>query len=966
MPARVFKYDAATNQRLLLHATLLVCLLATINRAAAQGLLSSGEWKRNGLASERFTINGTGGRNNPLRKSLDTPYDDNELFIRFNFRYQKDSLDFPPETSGEFFVLWLDEDEGNDGSPHAANVPNLGVHVQGEQNRFMARYNSSNQKFGPPLEGDRDYLVVGRLWKSSPGKHEPFDQLSLWVDPQEPEEFKPDIAVQNPKSIATVRWIGFATGAKTEIEDQIDVWDFQLAESWRGILNLPAAPADPNYGPAMRKPPQKKTVSFHDDVYPILQKNCFPCHSGDKAEEGIKLDEHDEVLQHVSPLNHSGSQIYQVVAKGSMPPEEPHLTVSEVEILAKWIDEGLDWDSSLLPTPIPVTDHWAFQPIVRPKVPSADADGIRNPIDAFIALKQQQAGLMPNPPADQETLLRRLSLNLHGLPPDPDTKRDTMDSSRWLSSPEYGQHFARKWLDVARWAESNGHQHNRDRKHAWRYRDWVIDAFADGMAFDQFIHQQIAGDELTPPKPTQLTATGFLAAARYSGNELDKQIQRNDILVDITNTTASAFLGLTFECAQCHSHKFDPISIRDYYRFQAFFVSGQPQNLLLDANDTTTRIAEERWRLFDRVQQRLTYVRRKQGHPEPILVTPSNVIAQMRSEERKQFNQLNEQLAQLDQTWGFYSPSTSATRLTVTPHEMRWQLPHSEAVLNRLRGAILIRGEIRDRGPEVDAGWPLVFGPTPGNAQTRKNLAYWLTAPENPLAARVWVNRIWQWHFGRGLVETSNDFGTQGTPPSHPELLDYLASELMEHDWNTQHVQRLILDSSTYRLSSDHSAHNAHIDPENRLYWRWTPRRLGAEAIRDSILAVSGQLDRQRGGPGEPHESNRRSIYLKQKRDKLPDQQVLFDSANGIISCSRRRVSTTSLQPLWLMNSDFMQQAARKFATQAGNVETAIKIAFHRDPTDTERKILGELARDQGLSSACLAILNSSEFLYIP
>ena len=183
-------------------------------------------------------------------------------------------------------------------------------------------------------------------------------------------------------------------------------------------------------------------------------------------------------------------------------------------------------------------------------------------------------------------------------------------------------------------------------------------------------------------------------------------------------------LSLDGSNTRCHSHKFDPISIRDYYRFQAFFVSGQPQNLLLDANDTTTRIAQERWRLFDGVQQRLTYVRRKQGHPEPILVTPSNVIAQMRSEERKQFNQLNEQLAQLDQTWGFYSPSTSATRLTVTPPEMRWQLPHSEAVLNRLRGAILIRGEIRDRGPEVDAGWPLVFGPAPGNAQTRKDLAY--------------------------------------------------------------------------------------------------------------------------------------------------------------------------------------------------------------------------------------------------
>jgi hypothetical protein len=486
------------------------------------------------------------------------------------------------------------------------------------------------------------------------------------------------------------------------------------------------------------------------------------------------------------------------------------------------------------------------------------------------------------------------------------------------------------------------------------------------MPFDQFLREQIAGDELPDSTPSQLVATGFLAAARYSGNELDKQIQRNDILRDITNTTASAFLGLTFECAQCHSHKFDPISIRDYYQFQAFFISGQPQNLVMVNDDTSQQIAQERWELFKKVERRVLTVRRKQGYPEPILVTPSNVVAQMRSAEKSTFKRLNEQISKLDQTWGFYSPSTASQRLTVAPHEMRWQLPHDPALLAKLRAAILIRGDLRSRGPEVRSGWPLIFGVPPTENQTRQDLANWLTDAQNPLTARVWVNRIWQWHFGRGLVETSNDFGTQGQPPSHPGLLDFLASELIEHDWDTQHIQKLILTSSTYQLANHDSETNSRIDPENRLYWRWTPHRLQAEAIRDSILKVSGQLNHREGGPSDSHDSQRRSIYLTQKRDNLPEQQVLFDSANGIIPCARRRTSTTALQPLWLLNSKFVQNAAQKFAARAGNIETAIQTALHRAATPDELQLLGQLAEEHGLSSVCLAILNSSEFLYIP
>ena len=937
--------------------------------------LSSGQWKRNGLASERFMINGTGGRNNPLRKSLQSPFDGDELFVRFSLRYHSANLDSPPDSSGEFFVLWLDEQEGSDGSPHAANVPNIGIHVQGNENRFMIRYNSANQKFAEPVKGDRDYTVVGRIWKSSPEKTHSYDQLSLWIDPSEQAELNPDASVQNQATISTIKWIGFSTGAKTEIEDQIEVWNIQTARSWREIMNLPPEMADPNYASDMARPPEKKTISFRQHIYPILTRHCFKCHAGENAQEGIRLDTMDEVLQHISPLQHADSRLYQLVTSEQMPPEGEALSEREIKQLATWIDEGLDWDSTLLPAPRPTSDHWAFRPIKRPSIPTIDAakhaagrfsGWVRNPIDAFIAAKQAEAGLTPNPPAELSTLQRRVALTLHGLPPERESDTEDIDIQGQLSAPGYGQHFARHWLDIARWAESNGHQHNRDRKHAWRYRDWVINAFASGMPFDQFLREQLAGDELPNSTPSQLVATGFLAAARYSGNELDKQIQRNDILIDITNTTASAFLGLTFECAQCHSHKFDPISIRDYYQFQAFFVSGQPQNLVMANDDTSQQIAKQRGELFKKVEQRLLTVRRKQGYPEPILVTPKNVVAQMRSSEKNVFKQLNEKLSELDQTWGFYSPSTASKSLTVAPHEMRWQLPHDPALLAKLRAAILIRGDLRSRGPEVTAGWPLVFGDPPTAPPTRHDLANWLTDARNPLTARVWVNRIWQWHFGRGLVETSNDFGTQGRPPSHPALLDFLASELIEHSWDTQHIQKLILGSSTYRVASHKSVQNSRIDPDNRLYWRWTPHRLQAEAIRDSILKVSGQLDQSEGGPSDTHDSQRRSIYLTQKRDNLPEQQVLFDSANGIITCARRRTSTTALQPLWLMNSNFVQNAAKMFAARSGNVETAIKTALHREGSPEELKLLKQLAERHGLSSACLAILNSSEFLYIP
>ena len=956
------------------------------------------QWKSSRITGAETVqiIRGTGDRNNPIRRALAQPFAGDTLFVRFRLRYDAASIDTPDKANGEFFVLWLDAVEGADNATHSNHIPNLGVHVAGGENRFMARYHAAGQQFSnTALKGDREYLVVGRLSKSKPGAQAPFDSLSLWTDPLPGEETKPHAHARSPNAPANVRWIGFSTGRKTESTDRIQVSDLAIHTTWRGILELPEIAANKPVHPPVTPPTAKRTVHFQKDIFPILKEHCFDCHQGTKAKGGVRLDVLDEVLNQTAPRNADASLLIQMITAKDpddrMPPpgKGDPLSTEAVAKLRAWIDEGLDWNETLLPTPQPETDHWAFQPVRRPPVPSVkNADWVRTPVDAFIARRHEQLGLHPAPPATDQTLERRLALVLTGLPPSglvmpkmdfngPIGKWYDLLADHWLASPEYGERWGRHWLDVARWAESNGHQHNRDRPHAWRYRDYVIRSFQQDKPFDQFLREQIAGDEL-PYSDDALIATGFLAAARYSGNELDKAIQRNDILVDVANTTAKAFLGLTLECAQCHTHKFDPITLRDYYRLQSFFAQGQPNNIALAGDDPVAQkqIAEKQV-LFDTVHHRLVQTKRRQGVPEPILVTPKTVINGMRPEERQRYNALNTALNKLPQTWAFYSPVTSGKNLPVIPHEMRWPLPNEISALATVKTHLLVRGDVKTPGPEVTPAWPAVFGPTPAPGdQPRKALADWLTQPKHPLTARVWVNRIWQWHFGRGLVASSGDFGTQGTAPSHPELLDWLASELIANRWSTRHIHRLILRSNTWRQASAPHAANAKLDPANHTLWHWKPRRLEAEAIRDGVLAIAGRLDRQRGGPSVPRAqtetSRRRSVYLLQKRDNLPHQHILFDGDRAVVSCARRRVSTVPLQPLYLLNSQFMQLNAKAFAARLpkGKADTQIRSAFQlalaRDPAPEEFGPAKKLYDQHGLESLCLVLFNLNEFLYVP
>ena len=939
--------------------TLYVCC-ASLGYGQAQEPGFREQWKINGLVGTKFEITGTGSRSNPLRRQLRAPFMGRELYFRFRMRYAASSIDTPEDGDGEFFVFWLDDREGANGSTHSGGVPNVGVHVAGGANRFMARYAPDSQKFAEKLVGDRDFLVVGCLRKTDQKVSAPFGRLDVWVDPQRMDRDRPHATTTCATAINRVAWVGFSTGGKTELDDRITVWDIDVARSWNGILGLPTSHNSP-------EPAQVATVAFGKHVLPILRKRCFGCHAGDDAEHGVRLDVLDEVLNRTTPRNAQASRLYQLVSMGKMPPDGPRLSAGELKVLGAWINEGLVWDEEKLPTPVPQTDHWAFQPIRRPVVPKVkNSSWVRTPVDAFVARRHEQLGVVPAKEADPDTLDRRVTLDLLGLPPSSiEISQPASQIGQLLAHPAYGERWGRHWLDVARWAESNGHQHNRDRKHAWRYRDWVVNSFNSNMSYADFVRAQIAGDEIRPTQDENLIATGFLAAAQYSGNELDKDIQRNDILVDVVNATSSAFLGLTVECAQCHTHKFDPISIRDYYRLQAFFARGQPANLILSSGTPRVRAAiDERWKIYDTARDRLIDVKRRQGIANPIVI-PKNVISAIKGSQKKRFQELNTQLSGLQQAWAWQSV-TSANPNAVAPHDMRFPLPRDPSVLAAVESFLLIRGDVKSPGPVVAPGWPAVLGPSPRDSRiSRTGLAEWLTSPENPLTARVWVNRVWQWHFGRGLVETSSDLGTQGTAPTHPELLDYLACELIDSGWNTHHIHKLIVNSATYRLSSDDSANNARLDPENHTIWRWSPRRLEAEAIRDCILAVSEQVDLTRGGPSVPQDSTRRSLYLRQKRNNLPGQQQLFDSANGNVSCSRRRVSTTALQPLWLLNSSVMQRAAREFAKRSGTIETAFKLALNREPASQELKALRHLESKYGLVSACLTLLNSSEFLYL-
>lgn len=788
-------------------------------------------------------------------------------------------------------------------------------------------------------------------------------------------------------------------------------------------------------------------VDFGKQVAPLLRDRCFRCHEGRDARARVRLDLRAELVGETgrTPLvvigKSAASRLIELISGQDptlpMPPDGPKLTKDEVALLSRWVDTGLAWDVNIYPEREMGRQHWAFQPIRRPTVPVIERDDwSRTAVDRFLIAEHRARGLTPSAEASRRVLARRLYLDLWGLPPAwddvqafvlderPDAWERLVD--RLLSDPRYGEFWGRHWLDVTRWAESEGFESNHPRPFAWRYRDYVIQAFNADQPFDQFLRQQIAGDELPEYSDENLIATGFLAAARISSNEEDKWLQRNDVTVDVVNAVGSAVLGLTLQCAQCHDHKFDPITTRDYYALHAFFARGMPLNVALQ--DRALRREYEALRrpeydqavalqqtLFQQAQRRFVDFVRTQLTPEErrafdvptdqrtrdeellarkielkFQKTAGQIEKQIEPVNRKLYDELKKRIGELasqapsvPQTFAFYSPVTSPHQLEVLPSIGFFPLPYDAAELRRQKTYVMVRGDVHQFGEDVHPDLPVVLrdlklAATP---RTRRELADWLTNRDQPLVPRVWVNRIWQYHFGRGLVATADDFGVRGARPTHPELLDWLADELIEHGWGTKHIHRLILTSAAYRQSGKASLVTRERDPTNRWLTRWNPRRLEAEAIRDAWLVTSGELDHKLGGPSVPvqqrEKSSRRSLYLFQRRGDPPDAQKLFDGPHECAaSVARRNVSTSPLQTLYLLNSDFAVRRSSVLAQglqQPGKTPTElIGAAFRRilirDPDPEELSAALELWNASSgavpLESVCQALLNLNEFQY--
>ncbi|HUF61021.1 MAG TPA: PSD1 and planctomycete cytochrome C domain-containing protein [Verrucomicrobiales bacterium] len=906
-------------------------------------------------------------------------------------------------------------------------------------------------------------------------------------------------------------------------------------------------------------------VDFEKDVQPILSANCFRCHDSKERKGGLHLDQPAGIAQGgdsgepvLIPGNAEESHLVRLISgldpSLTMPPKGERLATEEIALIRAWIDQG-----AALPRGEPGrdaeesagTDHWSLQPLAAVEPPPVAHDFVRNGVDAFIWAGLEGEGLRPSPAADRRKLIRRVYQVMQGLPPSPqetaafeaDSRPDAYEAlvERVLGSPRYGERWARHWLDVARYADSNGFETNRLRPTAYHYRDWVIRSLNDDKPYERFVREQLAGDRLEADP-----ATGFLVAGAYdivkSPDPALTLMQRQDELADMVNTTGTAFLGLTVGCARCHNHKFDPIPQKDYYAMQAVFAGvSHGERPLGEAAAASRRgeLAAAREDLRERESEldglralaaaarggedlaglrppvqpglnieefgpaeakaiRFVIVRTNSSAPcldELEILDESGKNVGLASEGGRpsasgslsgypihKLEHLNDGRfgnswswisdtvgrgwAQIDLPrvfrvaglrWGRDREGAFSDRIAVdyrveaqgpdgawkTVASSEDRAPYggpesSEAFLKRLKpgdaararellaetarlrskletlgeGAAgwlgsfaqpeptrrLYRGDPFEEREVVDPGALSVIGSSglpagASEAERRIWLGKWIVEAAHPLTARVMANRIWQHHFGAGIVDTSSDLGVNGGRPSHPELLDWLAGELIRGEWSLKRIHRLILLSSTFRQDSAPNVEAASRDADSRLLWRYPPRRLAAEAIRDSILQVSGALDLKMGGPGFylldiveenvmhyfPKEETgpeewRRMIYMNRVRQEQDAVFGSFDCPDGNQVMPQRNRSTTPLQALNLFNSRFVmaqsdllaERLRREWGNQAADqVAGAFRLFYGREPTPAEAEDSEALAREEGLEAFCRALFNTSEFLFI-
>jgi len=820
------------------------------------------------------------------------------------------------------------------------------------------------------------------------------------------------------------------------------------------ILLLTVLAALPSSRARGAVPQQAAIDHFENQVRPLLVLKCGECHGAEEQQSELRLDSVEGILSggEKGPLFIAGqpdqSLLISAVRRSgelAMPPEEK-LSENEIEILVEWVRNGAILPAAHQPVrhapdggPLFTEEdksHWAFQPLDRTGPPEVNGRAWpRTELDRFILAGLEARGLPPAPAADKRTLIRRVTFDLIGLPPTPEEVAafladDSPDAfaqlvERLLASRHYGERWGRRWLDVARYADSNGLDENMVYENAFRYRDYVIAALNKDKPYDLFVHEQLAGDLLPPTDDPAIVAertiaTGFLCLGPKGLREVDATKMEMDIIDDQVATIGKAFLGLTLECARCHDHKFDPIPTKDYYSLAGIFKSTKTMAIIVDKRGKGDGHWLEQPIALDPART-IAYRREKTVHDQAVRETQAKLPAEIVSildaaeddrddEQRNELTIYTEQDPQNKAACEQYSQLISSAP---TPPPMGSAMSVTDGEIQDVR--VHIRGSHLSLGESVSRLFPRILAgrdqtAIDSSASGRLQLAQWLTDVEDgagPLVARVIVNRIWQGHFGRGLVATPDNFGKLGEVPSHPKLLDWLAGSLVESGWSIKALHRLILLSSTYRMSTRYDSEAAHVDPQNLLYWRMNRRRLEAEAIRDALLFVGGQLDLQMGGSllglknreyvtdantfehRVKYDNNRRAVYQPVIRNKLYDLFQVFDFPNPSLVNGRRSSTTVAPQALLLLNSPLAGQCAGGMAERlevldaddTERVRLGYEIAFSRPPTDEElHGALEYLARyTEGLGSTqedadrrldawqslCQALLICNDFFYV-
>jgi predicted DNA-binding protein YlxM (UPF0122 family) len=728
----------------------------------------------------------------------------------------------------------------------------------------------------------------------------------------------------------------------------------------------------------------EESIDFEKQIRPLLQQHCVQCHGAQKQKGSLRLDaksfafkggENGIVLH---PHQSAKSELYRRISKpldasDRMPPGKTPLSKTEIGILKRWIDAGASWPETEQDRKASRDirlDHWAWQPIKLVKVPSLQEMSKINEIDEFIFDKLRQKNLNFSPEADRKTLIRRLSFDLIGLPPSPgevqtfieDSSADAYEKllDRLLASPHYGERWARHWLDIAHYADTHGFERDQRRDHAWRYRDWVINAFNRDQPYNEFIRDQIAGDAISSDPVQGVVATGFLAAGPWdfvgqaeTPSLVLKRLARADDLDDMITQVLTSTCAITINCARCHDHKLDPISQKEYYQLWAVFSGVKRGNRPLNA------MKEKEY--LDRRAQIEKKINELKSKPET----------------KDQTQQLQKQLSSLiepDRVYGI---------VTEKPPEIK----------------VLHRGNPEDPKEIATPGSvscltnlsPNLGSQNSSDTERRIGFSRWVTDPKNPLISRVIVNRLWHHHFGMGIVDTPSDFGLGGGTPSHPELLDWLSSQLIKNQWSLKSIHRLICLSKTYRQQST-TRTGEKVDAINRLLWRQNPRRVDAESLRDAILRISGKLNPMMGGPGyrdfdykeeyapvytyvtaDRVDLLRRSIYRFIVRTTPQQFLTTLDCPNPANLSPTRTITTTALQSLALLNDDFMLKQSDYFAqrivAEVGQdhdhqqIQLAFKLAFGRNPNADEFETAGKLLAKHGLMQVTRFLFNSNEFI---